>query len=108
MRQSAADDLIRSSSAGAYRALRKACLLQPSVRFPCPVGLVKLHGPAKSLQLGTVDAVNPHPELKNCYRKDLRRLQIGAFNESGAIFLESSDNGTQMRLGVRDQTQPIV
>ena len=69
---------------------------------------MKLHGLAESLQLGTVDAVKPHPELKNCYRKDLSCFQIGAFNERGAIFLESSDNGTQMRLGVRDEVQPIV
>jgi hypothetical protein len=69
---------------------------------------VKLHGLAKSLQLGTVDAVKPHPELKDCDRKDLSCLQIGAFNECGAIFLESSDDGTQMRFGVRDQAQPIV
>jgi hypothetical protein len=38
----------------------------------------------------------------------LRCLQIGAFNERGAIFIESSDDGTQMCLGVRDQTQPTV
>jgi hypothetical protein len=69
---------------------------------------MKLHGLTESLQLGTVDTVKPHPELKNCYRKDLSSLQIGAFNERGAIFLESRDDGTQMRLGVRDQTQPIV
>ena len=69
---------------------------------------MKLHGLAESLQLGTVDAVKPHPELKNGYRKDLRCLEIAAFNKRGAIFLESSDDGTQMRLGVRDQTQPIV
>jgi hypothetical protein len=69
---------------------------------------VKLHGPAESLQLGTVDAVKPHSELKDCYRKDLSCLQIGAFNERGAILLESGDDRTQMRLGVRDQTQPIV
>ena len=69
---------------------------------------MKLHGLAESLQLGTVDAVKLHPELKNCYRKDLSGLQIGACNERGAIFLESSDNGTQMRLGVRDQAQPVV
>ena len=69
---------------------------------------MKLHGLAESLQLGTVDAVKPHPELKNCDRKDLSCLQIAAFNKRGAIFLESSDDGAQMRLGVRDQTQPIV
>jgi hypothetical protein len=69
---------------------------------------VKLHGLAESLQLGSVDAVKPHPELKNCYRKDLGCLQIAAFNERGAIFLKSCDNGTQMRLRVRDQAQPIV
>jgi hypothetical protein len=68
---------------------------------------VKLHGPAESLQLGTVDAVKPHPELKNCDRKDLSCLQIAAFNERGTIFLESSDDGAQMRLGVRDQAQPV-
>ena len=69
---------------------------------------MKFHGLAESLQLGAVDAMKPHPELKNCYCKDLSCLQIGAFNERGAIFLESSDNGTQMRLGVRNQAQPIV
>ena len=69
---------------------------------------MKLDGLAESLQLGTVDAVKPHPELKNCYGKDLSCLQIGAFNERGTIFIESRDNGTQMRLGVRDQTQPTV
>ena len=69
---------------------------------------MKLHGLAESLQLGTVDAVKPHPELKNCYREDLSCLQIGALNECGAIFLESRDDRTQMRLGVRDQTQPTV
>jgi hypothetical protein len=63
---------------------------------------------AESLQLGTVDAVKPHPKLKNGYGKDLSCFQIGAFNERGAIFIESSDNRTQMRLGVRDQTQPTV
>ena len=77
-------------------------------RFSGSLGVVKLHGLAESLQFGAVDAVKPHPELKNRYRKDLSCLQIGAFNERGAIFLESRDNGTQMRLGVRDQTQPIV
>jgi hypothetical protein len=69
---------------------------------------MKLHGLAESLQLGTIDAVKLHPDLKNGYCKDLSRLQIGAFNERGAIFLKRSDNGTQMRLGVRDQAQPIV
>ena len=69
---------------------------------------MNLHGLTESLQLGTVDAVKLHPELKNCYRKNLSGLQIAAFNERGAIFLESSDDGTQMRLGVRDQAQPIV
>jgi hypothetical protein len=59
---------------------------------------VKLHGLADSLQLGAIDAVKLHPELKNCHREDLSCLQIGAFNERGAIFLESSDNRTQMRL----------
>ena len=69
---------------------------------------MQLHGLAECLQLGTVDAVKSHPELKNCYRKDLGCLQIGAFNERGAIFIESCDDRTQMRLGVRDQTQLIV
>jgi hypothetical protein len=69
---------------------------------------VKLHGLAESLQLGTVDAVKPHPELKNGDAKDLSCLQIAAFNKRGAIFLESSDDATQMRLGVRNQAQPIV
>ena len=52
--------------------------------------------------------MKPHPELKNCYREDLSSLKIGAFNERGAIFIESSDDGKQMRLGVRDQTQPTI
>ncbi len=69
---------------------------------------MKLHGLAESLQLGTIDAVKPHPELKNCHREDLSCFQIGAFNERGTIFIESSDDGTQMRLGVRNQTQPTV
>jgi hypothetical protein len=69
---------------------------------------VKLHGLAESLQLGTVDAVKPHPELKNRYRKDLSCFQIAAFNKRGAIFLESCDNRTQMRFGIRDQAQPLV
>ena len=69
---------------------------------------MKLHSLAEGLQLGTVDAVKLHPELKNCYRKNLRGLLIGAFNEGGAIFIEGSDDGTQMRLGVRDQTQPTI
>ena len=68
---------------------------------------MKLHGLAESLQLGTVDAVKLHPELKNCDCKDLSCLQIAAFNERGTILLESSDDGAQMRLGVRDQAQPI-
>jgi hypothetical protein len=76
--------------------------------FPGSLGLVKLHGLAESLQLGTVDAVKTHAKLKNCYAKDLRCLQIAAFNERGTIFLEGGDNRTQMRLGVRDQAQPIV
>ena len=69
---------------------------------------MKLHGLAESLQLGTVDAVKPHPELKNGDRKDLSCLQIAAFNERGTIFLESRNDGTQMRLGVRHQAQSIV
>ena len=69
---------------------------------------MKLHRLAESLQLGTVDAVKPHPELKNCDRKDLSCLKVAAFNQRGAIFLESRNDGTQMRLGVRDQAQPIV
>jgi hypothetical protein len=69
---------------------------------------VKFHGLAESLQFGTVDAVKLHPELKNGYRKDLSCLQIRTFNERGAIFVEGSDNRTQMRLGIRDQAQPIV
>jgi hypothetical protein len=69
---------------------------------------VKLHGLAESLQRGTIDAMKPHPELKNCDRKDLSCLQIGALNESNATFLDSRYDRTQMRLGVRDQTQPIV
>ena len=69
---------------------------------------MKLHGLAESLQLGTVDAVKLHPELKNCHREDLGCLQIGTLNERGAIFIESCDDRTQIRLGIRDQTQPIV
>jgi hypothetical protein len=69
---------------------------------------VKFHGLAESLQFGAVDAVKLHPELKDGYRKDLSCLQIGTFNERSAIFVEGSDNGTQMRLGIRDQAQPIV
>ena len=69
---------------------------------------MKLHSLAEGLQLGTVDAMKPHAELKNRYCKDLSCLQIGAFKQRGPIFVEGSDNGTQMRLGVRDQAQPIV
>ena len=61
---------------------------------------MKLHGLTESLQLGTIDAVKPHPELENCYPEDLGGLHIAAFNERGAIFIEGSDDGTQMRLGV--------
>lgn len=63
---------------------------------------------AESIQVRTVDAVKLHPQLKDRYCKDLSRLQIAAFNERGAIFLQSGDDRTQMRLGIRDQTQPIV
>jgi hypothetical protein len=69
---------------------------------------VKFHGLANRFQFGAADAVKPHPELKDGYRKDLSCLQIATFNERGAIFVEGSDNGTQMRLRVRDQAQPIV
>jgi len=69
---------------------------------------VKFHGLAESLQFGAVDSVKPHPELKDGYRKDLSCLQIATFNKRGAIFLEGRDDGTQMRLRVRDQAQPIV
>ena len=73
-----------------------------------PLGVVKLQELAESLQVRTVDAVKLHPELKDGYCKDLSRLQIGAFKERGAIFLQSSDDRPQMRLGIRDQTQPFV
>lgn len=63
---------------------------------------------AERLQVRTVDAVKLHPELKDRYCEDLSRFKIGAFNKRGAIFLEGGDDSTQMRLGIRDQTQPIV
>ena len=65
-----------------------------------PLGVIKLQDLAESLQVRTVDAVKLHPELQDRYCKDLSRLQIGAFDERSAIFIQSGNDGTQMRLGI--------
>jgi len=55
---------------------------------------------AQRFQLEIRDAMQPHPELKDGHRQNLRGLRVRALRKRGTILLESRNHGTQMRIRV--------